>query len=319
MEVNGDIAKAKDLIEKANEILIVTHENPTQDSIGSTLSLYLGLISLGKKVTVACPDPMTVGLSNYVGVDKIQQDLGQKNFIISLDYIDGSIEKVSYNIEGDKFNLVIEPRPGYEPFSAEKAHYSHGGATADIIIAVDTIHLGGLRKLYEGEKDLYASKSLVNIDRHTNNARYGQINIVDGKASSTVELVTQLLSVLGVRLTEDIATNILNALYATTDSFQNPAVSAFAFEVAAACVKAGGKRFTGLLAPEEFPKTEVSAPVGQVPESTVRQGQSQHPLPEPRPVHEQKSAVESKPKPPKPNQAPEDWLKPKIFKSSNIS
>lgn len=307
METHVEVTKAKELIDQAQDILIVTHENPTDDSIGSTLALYLGLASLGKKVTVACPDPMTVGLSNFIGVNKVTQELGKKNFVIALDYIDGSIEKVSYNIEGDKFNLVIEPRPGFEPFSADKVHYGHTGAAADVIIAVDTIHLGGLKKLYEAEKEFYTGKSIVNIDRHSNNARYGQVNIIDPHASSTSELVTQLLSVLGVRLTEDIATNLLNSLYSATDNFQNPNLTAFAFEVAAACVKAGGKRFGKVKPAEELPQVEAAASAGETPVPETAAGPAQ-PLPQP------------KPKPVgKPGEAPQEWLKPKIFKSSNLS
>ncbi len=171
--MNEDLTKVKELFDKAQEVLIVTHERPTFDSIGSSLSLFLGLSGLGKKVTVACLDPMTVALSNFIGVNKIVSDLAKKNFIISLDYIDGSIEKVSYNIEGDKFNLVIEPRPGFEPFSSDKVYYSYAGGNADLVVSVDTIHLGGLGKLYEDNKDLFADKPIINVDYHPNNSHYG--------------------------------------------------------------------------------------------------------------------------------------------------
>lgn len=294
-----DISRVKDLVDKAGDILVVTHEHPSFDSIGSALALSLGLTSLGKKVTVVCPDPMTVELSHFIGVNKVARELGKKNFVISLDYVDGSIEKVSYNIEGDKFNLVIEHRPGYEPFSPDKVHYTYAGSAADVIFTVDTIHLGGLKGLYEKQKDLFASKSLVNVDRHPNNAHYGQVNIVDGTASSTAELVGQLLSQLGIELTEDIATNLLNAIYAATDSFQHAGVTAAAFELVSACMKAGGKRFQKQIVSEEKPVEEIA--VAPVVEAVA-------------PI-----APESgKDMAPAPGKAPEDWLKPKIFKSSNL-
>ena len=116
MDTVQEFTKSRELIEKSQDILIVTHEHPTADSIGSSLSLMLGLISLGKKVTVVCPDQVTVELSNFIGVNKIVSDVSKQNFTISLDYVEGSIEKVSYNIEGEKFNLVIEPRPGFPHF-----------------------------------------------------------------------------------------------------------------------------------------------------------------------------------------------------------
>jgi nanoRNase/pAp phosphatase (c-di-AMP/oligoRNAs hydrolase) len=287
------IPQVKELLDKANDILIVTHEHPTYDSVGSSLALYLGLESLGKKPHIVCPDSMTVEFSSFVGVNKFAQDLSRKNFIISLDYEEGSIEKVSYNIEGNKFNLVIEPRTGNAGFSEDKVHYSYGGSAADLIFTVDTLHLGGLKKVYEENKELFTGKTVINIDRHPNNAMYGTMNIVDPQASSSAEVVSQFLSGIGARLTADIATNVLNALYGATDAFQTAHVGATAFELAAACIKAGGKRFWKPAAQEEAPKV--------APESVAS-----------TPVIETSKLAA------KPAETPPDWLKPKIYKSSNL-
>lgn len=308
MDLHVDLPKVKDLLDKATDVLIVTHEHPTFDSIGSSMALSLGLTSLGKKVTVACPDPVTVELSSFIGVNKITSELGKKNFVISLDYVDGSIEKVSYNIEGDKFNLVIEPRAGFEPFTAEKVHYSHAGTNAGVIIVVDTIHLGGLKKLYDEEKDLYAGRPMINVDRHPNNSHFGQVNLIDSAASSTAELVAQLLSGLGVKLTADIATNLLNALYGATNNFLASVVSPGAFEVAAVCVKAGAKRFGVQHVSEEKPVRETVQPSSMPIDVSMKPAQRIVESP----------PMQSFPQSAQAGKTPDDWLKPKIFKSSNL-
>lgn len=296
MNIQSEFAKVKELVDKANDIFIVTHEHPTFDSIGSSLALSLGLISLGKKVAVACPDSMTVELSSFVGVNKITSDISKKNFIISLDYVEGSIEKVSYNIEGNTFNLVIEPRAGFPPFASDNVHYSHAGGGGDLIIAIDTIHLGELGKLYEENKELFAGKTIVNIDHHQNNGQFGHVNIVS-PASTTVELVGQLLQSLSINLSEDIATNLLNALYGGTNNFQNSSVAAFS--LAASCMQAGGKRFHQSAEPRPAPVA--TRPTG-------------FPLEQPYP-----KPPSSNPQPTSPaSSTPADWLKPKIFKSSNL-
>lgn len=309
MDLQAEIAKVKELLAKAQDVLVVTHEQPSPDSTGSTLALLLGLVSLGKKVTVACPDPMTVALSSFVGVNKVVSQLARKNFVISLDYVDGSIEKVSYNIEGNKFNLVIEPRPGFDTFSQDKVHYAYAGVAAQAIFIVDTIHLGGLKKLYEEDKELFAGKPIVNVDRHPNNTQFGQINVVDPVASSTAEVMARLLSALGVKLTQDIATNLLNAVYGATNNFTVPNITASAFDVASVCIKAGGKRFSDVQEPkvqEEVPVLETIAPTQEHiahPEAVSPQ----------IPRGESRSGVQEVTP-----QAPADWLRPKIFKSSNL-
>ncbi len=335
MDFTNDITKVKGLLETAQDILIVTHENPTHDSIGSALALYLGLTSLGKKVTIACPDPMIVELSNYIGAQKVVNVLSKKNFVISLDYVEGSIEKVSYNIEGNKFNLVIEPRPGFDSFGEDKVHYAHTGQSAQLIFSVDTIHLGGLKKLFEDDKDLYASKPIINIDRHVNNARYGHTNMIDETATSTAEVVFALLSGLGVAITEDIATNLLNAVYAATQNFQLQSIKASAFELAGKAITAGGKRFGTPKPSEEITHGGESVTAepqkiehdAMTPVASIAPVLSEHPVTEktlsPMLQHTPQSETQHLAQPensaPKQQKAPPDWLKPKIFKSSNIS
>lgn len=271
MPISTNISEIQNLLASAQEVLILTHENPNQDSLGASLSLYLSLSALGKKVAVACSTPLTVEFGNLVGIDKISQNLSSKNFVISLDYVEGAIEKVSYNISDDKFNLVIEPHPGAPPFSPEKVHYSTGSAIPELIFVLDSANFEQLGKFYHNEKDLYSKVPTINIDCHPGNLYFGKINLVDPGASSTSEIVTFLLQNLGLSLTEDIATNLLVGITFATNNFASESVGAGAFEAAAICLKAGGKRL-GMLA------------------KPTKEGPSQ--------------------------EAPADWLQPKIFKSS---
>lgn len=55
----------------ANSILLCTHINPDGDAIGSTLAMGEALESLGKKVVMACADPVPVNLRFLPGADKI--------------------------------------------------------------------------------------------------------------------------------------------------------------------------------------------------------------------------------------------------------
>ncbi len=81
MDYTQLITQTKDVLDKAKDVIIVTHERPTADSIGASLALYLGLVSLGKKVMIACPEPMTVELSSFVGVNKISQEISLSSTI----------------------------------------------------------------------------------------------------------------------------------------------------------------------------------------------------------------------------------------------
>lgn len=286
--------KVKELVDKANSILILTHDRPSADSMGSTLALFLALQSMGKKVTVACPDPMTVELSSFVGANKVVTEIRKKNFIISLDYIEGSIEKVSYNIEGNKFNLVIEPREGFDTFAEDKVHFTQAGVNSDLIFVVDTIQLSGLKKLYDQNKEIFTSTPIVNIDRHPNNTQYGQVSIIEAQSSSIAEMIYEIIVSLGVQMNQDIAANLLNAIYSATNNFTAQNTTAKAFEIAAVATNLNARRFKRApqTVSEEIPVEEnvITSPI------EVDSG------------HGTQDSGE----------APPDWLKPKIFKSSSL-
>ena len=50
------IDNIKEEIEKAEDIVVLTHESPDGDAVGSALAMYLALKKLNKKVDVIIPD-----------------------------------------------------------------------------------------------------------------------------------------------------------------------------------------------------------------------------------------------------------------------
>jgi phosphoesterase RecJ-like protein len=84
-----------------------------------------------------------------------------------------------------------------------------------------------------------AARSLVNIDHHPDNRRYGDVNWIDTGAAATGEMVYALLGALGAPLTPAIAANLFTALHTDTGSFRYSNVTPRTFETAAALVAAG--------------------------------------------------------------------------------
>jgi phosphoesterase RecJ-like protein len=81
--------------------------------------------------------------------------------------------------------------------------------------------------------------TVVNIDHHPDNRRYGDVNWIDVSAAATGELVYELLVALGAPLTPPIATNLFTALHTDTGSFRYSNVTPRTFKTAAALVQAG--------------------------------------------------------------------------------
>lgn len=291
-----DLEQFQTLLEPAQKILILAGEKPDLDSLGSSLALYLALLRLGKIVNIACPDLPTVGFSRLVGVDKVQSDLGGQNLVVSFPYTEGSIEKVSYNIEGDKFNLVIQPRAGSQTLSPGAVKFSQAGTDADLILILGARNLGDLGSFYEKEKDLLGKIPLVVIDRHPDNAFYGRVNLVSTSASSVSEIIGLILTRMGIELDSDIASNLLAGIDFATQKFSLPQTTADAFEITAHCLKAGAQRKTAPNIPVTEEKVSVKPRV-KIPLQTLS-----------RNVKDLNQ-----------EEAPPDWLTPKIFKGSTLT
>jgi len=254
MNQNLDLSKLQQALSPAQGILVVIPKNPSLDKMAASLSLYSSLRKSGKVATVTCPQPMTMEFSQLVGVDKVTDKIGSRNLVISFDYIKDSIEKVSYNVEGNKFNLVIQPKAGLPPLDTKNISYSYSGADSELIFVIGVQRLEDLGSFYEGEKKLDGEKPIVNIDYHPQNTQFGKINIFNPQASSYSEIVTLILKTLNLPFDQDIATNLLVGLRSATNNFQSPSVSAGTFEAAAFCLRAGARRMEAPKPSEEEKK-----------------------------------------------------------------
>lgn len=81
--------------------------------------------------------------------------------------------------------------------------------------------------------------SVLNIDHHVGNTRYGAINWIDESAAACTEMVYTLVETLGVPLTPAIATHLYLGLLTDTGSFRFSHITPRSFEIARRCVEAG--------------------------------------------------------------------------------
>ena len=80
---------------------------------------------------------------------------------------------------------------------------------------------------------------VLNVDHHHDNSRFGDVNLVVDDASSTAEIVRDILSLLDVPLTPDVAEALYVALVTDTGRFQYSNTTPKALRLAADLVEAG--------------------------------------------------------------------------------
>ena len=300
-----------EVIGKGTSGIIVLPQNPTVDAIAATTSLYLGLLKLGKTVTIVCTSPVQ---SDLMGADKIQANLsvGGDNLVVSFPYADGSIDKIDYNIQGQFFNLTIAPRAGFPKLNPNQVTYSYTGGSFDFIVAVDMPNLNSAGPLYADNQAMFQGKNIINIDRHLTNGFFGTINFVNKTSSSTSELALKTLQALQVELDRDIATNLYAGISTATNNFTAYSVNAETFETIATLLKAGAmkKSFKPAVAPPVSPVTQGSFGMSQAGTQKSFEQKMGGSIDT---VETAGSAQTKEGVPPA-----QDWLKPKIFKGGGL-
>src|SRR5215218_10183230 len=132
-------------------------------------------------------------------------------------------------------------------------------AALRVLIAVDCANES---RLGPDPEILMSVSSVVNIDHHHDNSRFGDVNLVVSEASSTGEVLRDVFRELGVEITPDIAEALYIALVTDTGRFQYTNTTPKALRLAAELVEAGAnihKVFQGVYESVQFAKLKLLA------------------------------------------------------------
>jgi len=234
-----DFEPLKDLLKSANSVLLLIPEAPQIDEAAAALALMLSFKKMDLAAQVGCASKITVKFNRLFSIDKITNKIGQRNLIISFDYIKDSIEKVSYNIKNDKFNLVVEPKKNAPTLDPSKVEYSRRGAEADLMFILGAKDLTDLGDIYEEEKKAFDKADLVNISCRKKVNYFGKVNLVDKKKSSVSEIVGLMFKQLKFPIDADIATNLLAGIESGSDNFTSAKIQAESFKLAGFLMEQG--------------------------------------------------------------------------------
>jgi phosphoesterase RecJ-like protein len=188
-ERNGiNLNAVADTIRANDRFLVVTHENPDGDALGSMLGLALGLRALRKDVVMylsgGAPTPAEY---RFLDLADVRRELPDD----------------------------LEER---------------------VLLAVDCANE---RRIGEQNTGVDRAKLVVNIDHHHDNSEFGDVNLIVADASSTSEIVRDILRELDVALTPEIAAALYVGLVTDTGRFQYTNTTPKALRLAAELVEAG--------------------------------------------------------------------------------
>ncbi len=286
-----------EVVSKGVHGAIILPATPSIDTVAAAATLYLGLNKMGKDVSMVCQNQVHFDIT---GADKIQTQLitSGDHLVISFPYTDGSIDKVDYNVQGDRFNVVVAPRAGSPKVDPSQVKFTYSGGILDFVIVVDAPTLNSLGSIYADNPTQFQGKDVINIDRHLTNSNYGSVNLVNKTTSSLSEMILSLLTDLQVEIDRDMATNLYTGISAATNNFSSYSVNATTFEAVATLLRLGAIKKTIKKQPTQSFQQPFMAPSMNEFGNDIKR------------IEE----VEKQPNPEGPPATPQDWLKPKIFR-----
>src|SRR3954449_12919667 len=210
-QTTSELAAVAEAIRSQDRFLLVTHENPDGDALGSILAMKLTLDSLGKdSVMYLYGDAPLPAEYSFMPLDELGREL-------PADW-------------GER-----------------------------VLIAVDCANES---RLGPDPEPLAGAPLVLDIDHHHDNSRFGAVNLIVPNASSTGEVLRDLIAELGVELTPDLAEALYIALVTDTGRFQYSNTTAKSLRLAAELVEAGAnihRIFQGVYETVQFAKLKLLA------------------------------------------------------------
>jgi bifunctional oligoribonuclease and PAP phosphatase NrnA len=109
--------------------------------------------------------------------------------------------------------------------------------TFDVIVLTDCPNHARTEGLLEQARG--AATTVLNIDHHPDNRRYGTVDWIDPSAAATGEMIWELLGQLSLPLTPAVALNLYTAIHTDTGSFRYSNTTPRTFQIAADLTRAG--------------------------------------------------------------------------------
>ncbi|CAN5313774.1 hypothetical protein BH10PAT1_BH10PAT1_1270 [soil metagenome] len=257
----------KSITSSAKSLLILLPTDPNFDQVATATALYLAMSGQeGKEVNVYCPTPMIVEFNRLVGVNKIKNEIGNKNLAISFsNYNPQGIEKVSWDIDDGEFKLTIVPKVNVTPPNQDQVIIGYSGVAADMVILIGGTDENSFPVLKTEE---LATVALVHIGTSQLNLAGKTISSLATTSSSISEIAANIIKQSQYKLDADVATDILMGIEETTKEFTTNSVTADTFALVAELMRAGGRRLSqGQVMASDFPQGAIPGQPTEVPSS----------------------------------------------------
>ena len=235
-----------DKINASQRVLVAAHIKIDGDGLGAMLAFYALLKKMGKEVIAYYEEEIPESYSFLAYTDEVSSEITEKNSIVitlNSNTPNNRIKKLYYNTKKNQLRVIITPEK--EKLEITHIQFGQDQPEPDLIVVLDIGELERVGEIYKNNRALFEKTFLINIDHHPQTTDFGNLKIVDTKASSTCEIMYALIKSNPVALElmdAEIATLLMTGILADTGNFQFSNTSPSSLEAAGELLKLGAKQ-----------------------------------------------------------------------------
>lgn len=243
--------KFKDILELSQNILVIFPATKDLDLFLASYCFY-SFLSLKRDVRLLSPKiehKIPKELGKLIEPNKIENELGKENLVMSFPYQEEQVDKVSYYIgENDKrFYLTIKPKKNSKPLDSSKVEFSYAGARADLLVLCGVENLEELKQLYFAYETLYKGDNNYVLTINDFIPDFGKLNLDISPTSSYCEALFYLLQDLDSKNEDLLAKSnlpslLLYGIETKTKGLQSEKTDINTFLAVASLLKLGATR-----------------------------------------------------------------------------
>ena len=130
---DAPIHEAARYLAEHDDYLILCHQKPDGDTVGSAFALRLALRAMGKRAQVACSDPFTPRYDFITGGEREpHRDFTPKNYI-TVDIADTTLFGEKLEHLAANIDLAIDHHPSFKHFARINVGYPQAAAAGEVI------------------------------------------------------------------------------------------------------------------------------------------------------------------------------------------
>jgi|SRR5208283_409251 len=202
------------ILKSDGPFIILTHLEPDADGIGSCIALAMAMEDLGKKVIILNRDRIPEHCEFLPGHNKLHRF--------------DDLQNTAVNIQNCKTLILIDCNT-----------ISRTGLTGNNVESSPMTIRGQIEGLLTANEGV----TTIVIDHHETESTFGNIRWVKPDFAATGMMIYYVIKGLGIKLSEDMATNLYAAIALDTGNFRYENTTPEVFRIVADLTEAGAKPY----------------------------------------------------------------------------